>query len=108
MAEWLVIDLEIGEALQTEIKEALEHKNQSYVDWCDLLDKGEKKNKVKLTITHDMGWQKRSYGRIYESSSRHAFIIGGRSMGIIGKFLYSKAYQKCDAAGKRGEETEGR
>ena len=53
-----------------------------------------------------MGWQKRSYGRRYDSSSEHAFIIGGISKGIIGIILYSKACRKCDAAEKRVEEAE--
>ena len=38
-----------------------------------------------------------------ESSSGHAFSIGGRSKGTIGIVLYSKAFRKCDAAEKRGE-----
>ena len=59
MAERLVIDLTIEEALQEEIKHTLEHNNQSYGDWCALSDK-DKKNKVKLTVTYTMGWQKRS------------------------------------------------
>ena len=50
-------DLEIEEALQDEIKDTLEHKNQSYVDWCALSDNGENKNKVKLTVTYDKGWR---------------------------------------------------
>ena len=53
-----------------------------------------------------MGWQKRSSDRRYDSSSGHAFIISGRSKGIIGMVLYSKACRKCDAAEKRGEEAE--
>ena len=53
-----------------------------------------------------MGWQKRSSGRGYESYSGHAFIIGGRSKGVIGMVLYSKAFRKCDSAEKRGEEAE--
>ena len=53
-----------------------------------------------------MGWQKRSSGRRYDSSSGHAFIIGGRSNGIIVMVLYSKAFRKCDAAEKRVEEAE--
>ena len=53
-----------------------------------------------------MGWQIRSSGRRYDSSSGYAFIIGGRSKGIIGMFLYSKAYRNCDAAENRGEEAE--
>ena len=91
IAERLVRDLEIEEVLQDEIKDTLEHKNQSYVDWCALSDKGKEKNKVKLTVTYDTGWQKRSSDRRYGSSSGHVFIIGGRSMGIIGMVLYSKA-----------------
>ena len=53
-----------------------------------------------------MGWQKRSSGRRYDSSSGHAFIIGERRKGIIRMVLYSKACQKCDAEDKRGEEAE--
>ena len=53
-----------------------------------------------------MGWNKRSSGRIYDSSSRHASIIGGRGKGVFGMVIYSKAYQKCDATEKRGEESE--
>ena len=83
MAERLERDLAIEEALKNEIKDTLEHKNQSYGDWCDLSDKGKNKNKVKLTVTYDMGWQKRSSGRRYDSSSRHVFIVGGRSKGTV-------------------------
>ena len=101
MAERLVRDLAIGEALQDEIKYTLEHNNQSYVNCCDLSEKGENKNKVKLTVTYYMGWQKRSSSRRYDSYSGHAFIIGGRSKGVIGIVIYSKACRKCDAAEKR-------
>ena len=53
-----------------------------------------------------MGWQKRSSGRRYDSSSGHAFIISGRKKGTIGMVLYSKACRKCDSAEKKGEEAE--
>ena len=53
-----------------------------------------------------MVWQKRSYGRRYDSSSGHAFIIGARSKGVIGMVIYSKACRKYDSAEKRGEEAE--
>ena len=36
MAERLVRDLAIEQALQEEIKDTLEVNNQSYVDWCAL------------------------------------------------------------------------
>ena len=63
MAERLVRDLAIEEALQGEIKDTLERNNQSYGEWCAQADKGKNHNKVLLTVTYDMGWQKRSYHR---------------------------------------------
>ena len=56
--------------------------------------------------TYDMGCQKRSYGRRYDSSSGHAFIIGGRIKGIIWMVLYSKAFLKCYSAENIGGEAE--
>ena len=101
MAERLVRYLAIKEALQEEIKDTLEGNNQSYSEWCAQTDNEKNNNKVKLTVTYYMGWQKRSSGRRYDSSSGHAFIIGARSKGIIGMVLYSKACRKCDAVDKR-------
>ena len=101
MAEWMVKDLAIEEALQEEIKDTLECNNQSYGEWCAQTDKGKNNNKVKLTVTYNMGWQKRSSGRRYDSSSGHAFIIGSRSNVIIGMVLYLKTCRKCDSVKKR-------
>ena len=55
MAERLVRDFSIDEALQDEIKDTLKHNNQSYVDLCALSEKEKNKNKVKLTVIYDMG-----------------------------------------------------
>ena len=63
-------------------------------------------NKVKLTVTYNMGWQKRSSRRRYDSSSVHAFIIGARRKGIIRMVLYSKACRNFDAEENRREEAE--
>ena len=106
MAKRLVRDLAIEEALQKKIKHKLEHNNQSCGEWCALSDKEKNNNKVKLTVTYNMGWQKRSSGRRYDSSSGHAFIIGARSKGIIVMVLYSNAFRNCDAAENRREELE--
>ena len=76
------------------------------MQWCDLSDEDRNKNKVKLTVIYDMGWQKRSSGRRYDSSSGHAFIIVGISKVIIVMVLYSKACRNCDSVDKRGEEIE--
>ena len=104
MYKLLVRDLAIGEALQEEIKDPLKHNNKSYGEWCAQTDKGKNNNKVKLTVTYDVGWQKRSSGRRYDSSSGHALIIGARIKGIIGMVLYSKACSKCDSTENRVEE----
>ena len=106
MAERLVRDLAIEEALQEEIIHTLENNNQTYGDWCALSDKDKNNNKVKLIVTYNMSWQKRSSGRRYESSSVHAFIVRARSKGIVRMVLCSKACRKCNAAEKRGEEAE--
>ena len=78
----------VHQALQEEIKDTLGHNNQSYGEWCAQTDKEKNNNKFKLTVTYDMGWQKRSSSRRYDFSSRHTFIIGARSKGIIGMVLY--------------------
>ena len=59
--------------------------------------------KLKITVTYDMGWQKISSGRRYDSSSGHSFIIGGIYKGIVDMFLYSKVFQNCGAVDKSGE-----
>ena len=56
MAERLVRDLAIEEALQEEIKDTLEHNNQPYGEWCAQTDNEKNNNKVKVTVTYDMGW----------------------------------------------------
>ena len=42
MAKRLVRDLAIEGALQEEIKDTLEHNNQSYDEWCAQTDEGKK------------------------------------------------------------------
>ena len=46
MVRYLAID----EALQNEIKETLEHNNQSYINWCDLSDKKKIITRLNLSL----------------------------------------------------------
>ena len=46
MAERLVRDLAIEKALQEEMKDTIEHKNQSYGEWYAQTDKGKNNKKV--------------------------------------------------------------
>ena len=54
MAEQLVRDLAIEQALQEEMKDTLEHNNQSYGDWCALSD--EDKKITRLNLPCNMIW----------------------------------------------------
>ena len=64
MAERLVRDLAIEEALQTEIYKNLEHKNQSNVNWCALSDK--KQIRTRLNLLLSMIWDGRRYHQVVD------------------------------------------
>ena len=48
--------------------------------------------KIGISITYDMGWQKRATGRIYDSLSGHGFFIGWLAKNIE---QYSIMKKKC-------------
>ena len=54
--------------------------------------------KVGLAVSYDMGWQKRSTGKLYDSMSGHGFIFGCRTGNIIGFRVKSKACSTCSKA----------
>ena len=57
---------------------------------------------VGLDVAYDMGWQKRSSGRRYDSKSGHAFLIGLTTNKIIGVVVFCKDCRKCMEAEKKG------
>jgi hypothetical protein len=54
-----------------------------------------------LAVSYDMGWQKRSTGRRYDSMSGHGFMIGCRTGLIIGLDVRGKKCAKCHQANKK-------
>jgi len=48
-----------------------------------------------LTVSYDMGWQKRASGVQYNISSGHGFLVGAHSNRILGCVCYSKHCAKC-------------
>ena len=50
---------------------------------------------VALTISYDMGWNKRSSGHRYDSLSGHAFAIGEYTRRIIDCVVFSKKCNVC-------------
>ena len=60
--------------------------------------------KVPLTVSFDMGWQKR--GRSYNSLSGHAFLIDVHTGKVVAMEVYSKKCLKCSNFAKQGLTTE--
>ena len=54
--------------------------------------------KVALIVSYDMGWQKQSTGKLYDSLSGHGFIFGCKTGNIIGFRVKSKACSHCSLA----------
>ena len=50
---------------------------------------------IGLTVSYDMGWNKRSSGRRYDSLSGHAFVIGVYTRLIIACVVFSKKCATC-------------
>ena len=61
------------------------------------------RGKIGLTVSFDMGWNKRSSGHRYDSLSIHAFIIGVYTRRIIGCVVFCKSRATCNARNKRNE-----
>ena len=85
-------DLVIEEALQIEIKATLSHNNQLYEQWCALSDEEINKNKVKITVIYDMGWQKRSYH--LEGDNTRLAGMPSSSVGYLRELLVWSSIQR--------------
>ena len=81
---------EIDLALEMEIKETIvnEKGEEYYAEWMSKA-KGDRE-KIGLTVSYDMGWNKRSSGHRYDLLPGHAFIIGAYTRQIIGCVVFSK------------------
>ena len=55
-------------------------------------------DEVKLTTSYDMGWNKRSSGTKYDSTSGHGFVIGGLTKKILQHVVLSKSCSICSFA----------
>ena len=49
-------------------------------------------------MLYDMGWQKKSSGKRYDSLSGHGFLVGLLTNQIIGMKVYSKVCSICDSS----------
>ena len=58
---------------------------------------------VPLTISYDMGWNKRSSGTKYDSISGHGFVLGSRTKKILQFKVLSKSCSKCSIAAAKNK-----
>ena len=54
-----------------------------------------------LTCSFDMAWQRRSSGRIYDSLSGHAFLVGGLTKKVVNAVVLCKKCKVCEIAKKQ-------
>ena len=78
-------------ALEEEILEQMIHKDreEDFKKWKN----GEFVRRVFLTVSFDMGWNKRSTGTRYDSKSGHTLLVGKRTKKVI--VFFSKYFSIC-------------
>ena len=59
---------------------------------------------VGITVSTDMGWQKRSSGNRYDSPSGHMFFIGAITKKVVHYKLFSKKCNICQWAKKKNQQ----
>ena len=82
-----------------EVKEQLKVDGREYNDWLN-----NEKEQVKLTVSFDMGWNKRTSGNRYDSLSGHAFYIGCLTQQIICAIVTAKQCRICSLNELKGIE----
>ena len=81
----------------------------SYEEALDLLEEGveevanEEGSPIQIAIKYDMGWQKRSSGRRYDSLSGVGSVIGNESGKVIGYGVRIKDCRLCTLHVRKGE-----
>ena len=91
-----VSEKEMDLAMEMEIKETImnEKGEKYYKEWVGKAQGY--RQKIGLTVSYDMGWNKRSSGHRYDSLSGHAFIIGAYTRRIIGCVVFCKTCATCN------------
>eukprot|EP00978_Attheya_sp_CCMP212_P046672 scaffold404577_cov71-Attheya_sp.AAC.1 len=74
----------------------------SYKEW--MAKPKSEREVVRLAAGLDMGWQKRSSGRTYDSLSGHCLAIGGENNEVIGVYVACKHCRACENRKAKGEE----
>ena len=78
----------MGRALQKVAHEAMEEALEQEKEKSDTFSTEQKRTLPALTLSVDMGWNKRSSGRRYDSPSGVLLAIGAEAKKIVDKHIY--------------------
>ena len=97
-----IVTEEMDLALQLELKATVIHEENEafYEEWIKCNKKTRKK--FGLTVSYDMGWQRRSSGNNYSSLSGHGFLIGAHTRRVIACVVFSKKCAVCESRKRKG------
>ena len=87
---------EMDLALAMELKSTVIHEESEEYYECWIKEDYSTRRKFGLTVSYDMGWQRRSSGNNYASLSGHGFLIGVHTRRIIACVVFSKKCSICD------------
>ena len=98
-----VAEKEMELAMVEEIKATiLTEKGEEWYNQYYAKPEGEREA-IGLTVSFDMGWNKRSSGHKYDSISGHAFIIGVYTRRIIDYVVFSKSCYICNTRTRKNK-----
>ena len=83
-----------------EVRIQLESENRDFETW-----KNGEKERVKLTVSFDMGQNKRNSGNRYDSLSGHAFMCGCWSNMIVSTIITAKECRLCSDYEIQGQDS---
>ena len=88
-----ITDKSMSDARDEEVRKTVGE--EQFLKWKD---KETNPKEVPLTVSFDMGWNKRSSGTKYDSISGHSFLLGSQTKKIINHQCLSKVCSKCEIA----------
>lgn len=90
------IQLRIEEIMKEKASAEVTNENISWFKKGEYEKMHEDLQHIGISITYDMGWQKRATGRIYDSLSGHGYFIGCLSKNIVRYGLMKKKCSVCN------------
>ena len=90
------ISLRIREMMKNIISDIEIEKNIEYFKQGEYSKMHKDLHHIGISVSYDMGWQKRATGRIYDSLSGHGFFVGCLSKNVVQYGLLKKKCSICN------------